>query len=482
MKWTHMSAVRLAAAVNNKEVTARELARAALEHIQAQNPALGAFLAVDEEAAIAQAAAVDACVARGENAGPLAGVPIGIKDNICTRGLPTTCASRMLQGFVPPYDATVVERLAAAGAVTVGKTNMDEFGMGSSGESSAFGPVRNPWDTNRVVGGSSGGSAAAVAVGLVPVALGSDTGGSVRCPAAFCGVVGLKPSYGAVSRFGLVAFASSLEQIGPMARTVEDAELLFRVICGRDVRDATSAEYVHKPVTVDIKGMKVGIPREYFGIKMGEAVRQSVEAALRQLEALGAELREVSLPSTPHALAAYYAISSAEAASNLARYDGIRMGDAALAGNTPDEARAQARSAGFGPEVQRRILLGNFVLSSGRYERYYMRAKQMQAQITREYIQVFETCDILTTPTVSATAFPLEQGKRPVEAYTADVCTMPASLAHLPALSLPCGLDGDGLPVDLQLIGPRFGEGTLLAAGRAYEAAVGGFAHVEVGP
>lgn len=483
MDYSSTSATALAALLRQKEVSAVELAQTALKYIEQTEPQVDAFLQITGEQALQTAKEVDAKIAAGEELGKLAGIPIGIKDNICTKGVATTCGSRMLQNFVPVYNATVVEKMEAAGAISVGKTNMDEFAMGSSCENSYFKATKNPRDTSRVPGGSSGGSAAAVAAGQVPLSLGSDTGGSIRTPAAFCGVVGLKPTYGAVSRFGLVAFASSLDQIGPFGRTVEDTALAFEVMSGPDkMRDATSkdARFVNA-LNKEVKGLKIGLPKEYFGAGIQPEVKDAVAAAVKQMESMGAHVQEISLPSTEYALSAYYIISSAEASSNLARYDGVKYGFSVAGGKTLTEMYEATRSEGFGAEVKRRILLGTHVLSSGYYDAYYKRAKLLQRQISAEFDSAFASCDILMAPTVPFTAFALgERANDPLAMYAADVCTVTVNIAGLPAVSLPCGEDAKGLPIGMQMIGPKFSEQALLSAAYAYEQAVGGFKAGEV--
>lgn len=473
------SATQLAQLLRQKQVSATEITKSALSAIEDTEPEIGAFLLVAKQQALAAAAAVDAKIAGGEALGLMAGIPVGVKDNICTKGMVTSCASRMLQNFTPIYDATVVQKLKQADAVLVGKLNMDEFAMGSSCENSYFKPTKNPWDTSRVPGGSSGGSAAAVAACQVPVSLGSDTGGSIRTPAAFCGAVGLKPTYGAVSRFGLVAFASSLDQIGPLGRTVDDVALLFGSICGPDKgRDATSKDYCFESeLCSDVKGLKIGLPKEYFTDGVQPEVKEAVLAAVQKMERLGAEVIEISLPSTEYALSAYYIISSAEASSNLARYDGVKYGFSAGRGGSLTDMYEATRSAGFGAEVKRRIMLGTHVLSSGYYDAYYKRAKLLQRQIAKEFASAFEQCDILAAPTVPFTAFKLgEKTVDPLAMYAADICTVTVNIAGLPALSIPCGFGANQMPIGMQLIGPKFSEGALLGAARCYEQAVGGFA------
>lgn len=482
MKLYRKSAAELSDLLRKKEITACEILDDIFAHIEAVEPQIDAFLSVTAETAYAKAHAVDEKLARGEAVGILAGIPVGIKDNICTKGLKTTCASKMLENFVPPYDATVVEKLNAADAVIPGKLNLDEFAMGGSCESSYFKPTKNPWDPTRVPGGSSGGSAAAVAACEVPLSLGSDTGGSVRCPAALCGVVGLKPTYGAVSRFGLVAFASSLDQIGPFGRTVEDTALLFGAICGADpAHDATSKDIRFPKIMPDIKGLRIGLPKEYFDSGIHEEMKAAVWKAIGLLKTAGAVLLEISLPSTEYALPVYKILSSAEASSNLARFDGIRYGHPGEASELPDDLYCSARSEGFGAEVRRRILLGTYVLSGGGINAYYQRAQMMRRKIAREFADAFRTCDIIATPTTPTAAFRLgEKRGDPSKMQAFDLCTAAASLAGLPGLSIPCGFDSSGLPIGMQLIGPKFSEATLFGAAKSYETAVGGFAVKEL--
>jgi aspartyl-tRNA(Asn)/glutamyl-tRNA(Gln) amidotransferase subunit A len=469
--FAELSAAAIARRVRERSLSAVEVARACLERIASRDGELRAFLLLLADRALERAGAVDGAVARGESL-PLAGVPVALKDVLDLAGHPTTCGSRILEGYRPPFTATAVERLEAAGAVIVGKTNMDEFAMGSSTENSAFGATRNPWDLGRVPGGSSGGSAAAVAAGLVPLALGSDTGGSVRQPAALCGVVGLKPSYGRVSRYGLVAFASSLDQVGPLARSVEDAALLTGVIAGQDPRDMTSAE---QPVPdfaagldAPVAGLRIGVPWSVLERGVEEGVLARFRAALDALAGAGARVVEVALPHAPHAIACYYLVATAEASSNLARFDGVRYGLRRPASDL-DGLYGQTRDAGFGPEVKRRIILGTFVLSSGYYDAYYLQAQRVRTLIRRDYEAAFAACDAVATPTSPTTAFRLgERTADPLQMYLADVFTVPANLAGLPAISVPCGL-ASGLPVGLQLVGPPFDEPTLLRLARAVE-------------
>lgn len=476
------SAAELSKLLRSKEVSACEILDDTLARIEAVEPQVDAFLSVTAESAREKAKAVDAKIANGEEIGALAGIPVGIKDNICTKGITTTCASKMLENFVPPYNATVMDKLEAADAVIPGKLNMDEFAMGGSCENSHFKPTKNPWDTSRVPGGSSGGSAASVAACEVPLSLGSDTGGSVRCPAGLCGVVGLKPTYGAVSRFGLVAFASSLDQIGPFGRTVDDVAMLFGAICGKDsAHDATSKDYVFPGMTEGVKGLRIGIPKEYFGSGISEEVKASVLKAVEELRALGAEVVEISLPSTDYALSAYYILSSAEASSNLARYDGVKYGYSGNRKGSLNDLYLTTRSEGFGAEVKRRIMLGTYVLSSGYYDAYYKRAKMVQRMIGAEFEEAFKKCDVIATPTTPSTAFKLgEKMSDPVEMYASDVCTVTVNIAGLPGISVPCGFGEGNLPIGLQLIGPKFSEAKLLSVAKTYETAKGGFAVKEL--
>ncbi|WP_116901177.1 Asp-tRNA(Asn)/Glu-tRNA(Gln) amidotransferase subunit GatA [Thermaerobacter sp. PB12/4term] len=462
---------RLAQRLAKGEVSSRELTRLFLDRIQELDGTVGAYLTVTAELALAQAREEDERRRRGEAAGPLAGVPVAIKDNLCIQGVPTTAASRLLAGYRPPYTATAVERLRRAGAVILGKTNMDEFAMGSSTENSAFRITRNPWDPQRVPGGSSGGSAAAVAAGEAPAALGSDTGGSIRQPAAFCGVVGLKPTYGRVSRYGLIAFASSLDQIGPLARDVTDAALLLEAIAGPDPADATSAPV---PVTAwrdaltgEVEGLRIGLPREFYGEAVEPPVAEAVRAAVERLVADGAVAEETSLPSAEHALPAYYLIATAEASSNLARYDGVRYGFRAEAGDLAGMYLETRKN--FGPEVKRRILLGTFALREGYYDAYYRKALQVRRLIKDDFDRLFATFDVLITPTSPVVAFPLgARTEDPLAMYAADICTLPVNLAGLPAVSVPCGFAG-GLPVGLQIIGRPFAEDAVLRVAYAIE-------------
>ena len=465
---------RITAGVAGGETTAREIVAASLDAAERLNDTLGAFLQIDREGAFLRAADVDGAAA-GER-GALAGVPVAVKDNICVKGLQASCGSAILGPYRPPYTATAVERLLAAGAVVVGKTNCDEFAMGSSNENSAFGPARNPWDTERVPGGSSGGSAAAVAARVVPVALGSDTGGSVRQPAALCGVVGVKPTYGRVSRYGLVAFGSSLDQIGTFTLNVRDAATVLSVVAGRDPRDATTADApvpdYASGLTGDVKGARIGVPRALFGEGLDAEVRESVERAVEVFRGLGAEVVDVELPHARYAIAVYYIIATAEASSNLARYDGVRYG---LRAEESAELRSmyrRTREEGFGAEVKRRIMLGTYVLSSGYYDAYYLKAQQVRALIKQDFARAFSACDAVVTPTAPTPAFPLgEKVDDPLSMYLNDIYTVTANLAGIPGLSVPCGLSSAGLPVGLQLLGPHWSEPALFRLADAYERA-----------
>lgn len=457
--------------------TAIDVARAYLARAEKLNPRLSCFLYVDHEGALAAAAQVDRAREAGEVLGPLAGVPVAVKDNLCTRGVRTTCASKILGDYIPPYDAHVVEALRASGAVIVGKTNLDEFAMGSSNENSAFGIVHNPWSLDRAPGGSSGGSACATAAGLAPLALGSDTGGSVRQPGAFCGITAIKPTYGRVSRYGLIAFASSLDQVGPMARSVREASLLLEVVAGHDDRDATSTNRelgaYHAACSVGVKGLRVGVVRNQLDGLQDSEVRGAVEAALQDLEKQGATLVDVALPHAKHAVSVYYLIAPAEASSNLARFDGIRYG-LRVSGKDLADTYAETRGQGFGPEVRRRIMLGTYALSAGYYDAFYLRAQRVRTLIRRDYDAAFESCDVLCTPTTPTPAFALgEKTSDPLEMYLADIFTLPPSLAGLPALSTPCGLSSDGLPIGLQIVAPPFDEERLCSAAQVVEDACG---------
>ncbi|MFN8026166.1 MAG: Asp-tRNA(Asn)/Glu-tRNA(Gln) amidotransferase subunit GatA [Acidimicrobiia bacterium] len=470
------SALDLAAAIRGGDTTAAAVVEEHLAVIDARDGELNACNLVTADTARAAAAAVDAAVARGEDPGPLAGVPIALKDNLCTRGTPTTCSSKILEGWRPPYTATAVERVLAAGAVPVAKTNLDEFAMGSSTENSAFGATRNPRDPSRVPGGSSGGSAAAVAAGYAPLALGSDTGGSIRQPAALCGVVGVKPTYGLVSRYGLVAFASSLDQIGPFTTTVADAALLLDVIAGPDAADSTSIREAVEPVLPQIdrgvQGLRVGIIDELAsGEGFQPEVLASLQGAAAALEAAGATVDHVSVPSAQYGLSAYYVIAPAEASSNLARYDGVRYG-LRVDGEDVAAMNANTRDAGFGPEVKRRIMLGTYALSAGYYDAYYGQAQRVRTLIIRDFARAYEQFDVLLSPTSPTVAFPLgAKAADPLAMYLSDVCTIPTNLAGHPAMSVPFGTGEAGLPIGVQVLAPALGEGVMFRTARVIEEA-----------
>ncbi|GFN29750.1 Asp-tRNA(Asn)/Glu-tRNA(Gln) amidotransferase subunit GatA [Paenibacillus xylaniclasticus] len=459
--------------LNNKELSVSELTDASFKRIAETEPAVQAFITLNEEGARAQAAELDKQLQAGGERGLLFGLPAGIKDNIVTEGIRTTCASQFLRNYDPIYDATVSKKLKAAQSVTIGKLNMDEFAMGGSNENSSFHVTRNPWNTEYVPGGSSGGSAASVAAGQVYFSLGSDTGGSIRQPASYCGIVGLKPTYGLVSRFGLVAFASSLDQIGPLTKNVEDSAYVLQAIAGYDHMDSTSAN-VEIPdytaaLTGDVKGLRIGVPKEYLGAGIDPKVKEAVLAALKVYESLGAVWEEVSMPHTEYAVATYYLLASSEASSNLARFDGVRYG---VRADNPDnliDMYRKSRSQGFGSEVKRRIMLGTYALSSGYYDAYYKKAQQVRTLIKRDFDQAFEKYDVLLGPTAPTTAFRIgEQVGDPLTMYLNDILTIPVSLAGVPAISIPCGL-ADGLPVGLQIIGKAFDESTVLRTAHAFE-------------
>jgi aspartyl-tRNA(Asn)/glutamyl-tRNA(Gln) amidotransferase subunit A len=462
--------------LRSRQVSALEIVDAVLDRIDRVEDDVRAYVTVTRAAARDRARAIDDLLAQGEPLPPLAGIPIAVKDNLCTAGVPTTCASHMLrERHVPIYDATAVAALESAGAILIGKTNMDEFAMGSSTENSAFFPTRNPWDLSRVPGGTSGGSAAAVAAGEAVVALGSDTGGSIRQPASFCGVVGLKPTYGRVSRYGLVAYASSLDQIGPLARDVTDLALLLGAIAGHDPRDSTSVATAVPDYTqalrTDVAGLRVGRPREYFGTGLEPEVRAAVDGAIEQLANQGAEVIEVSLPHTEYAIADFYLIAMAEASSNLARYDGLRYGHRADAGDDGlDTLVSRTRAEGFGAEVKRRIMLGTYALSAGYYDAYYDKAQRVRTLIKEDYDRAFARCDVLASPVSPFPAFAIgEKVDDPLQMYLADVYTVTANLAGIPAISVPCGFSDDGLPIGLQIQAPAFHEGRLLRAAYTFE-------------
>jgi aspartyl-tRNA(Asn)/glutamyl-tRNA(Gln) amidotransferase subunit A len=478
------SVIEIAERVQSGAVSAERVTEEALSRIGAVDPEVHAFLAVARDAALDQARSIDQKRERGEKLGALAGVPIAIKDAICTRGLPSTSGSKILAGYVPPYDATVIARLRASGAVVIGKTNMDEFAMGSSNENSAYGPVNNPWDLSRTPGGSSGGSAAAVASRMTPCALGSDTGGSIRQPASLTGTVGIKPTYGRVSRFGLIAFASSLDQIGPFATDVRGAARVLAAVAGHDANDSTSLDLpvgeLEEACGRSIRGLRIGVPEEYFAEGLDPEVSAQVRAAIGELEADGCSVRSIKLPHTRFALATYYVLATAEASSNLARFDGVRYGlrvdPAGAPGASAGVARdlramyGATRDAGFGPEVKRRILLGTFVLSAGYYDAYYLKAQKVRTLIRRDFDGVFRDVDVICSPASPTTAFKLgEKVDDPLAMYLNDVYTLPASLAGIPAMSVPCALTKAGLPVGLQIIARPLEEATMLAVAAAWE-------------
>src|SRR5215510_13779697 len=462
------------AALAQKQFSATQLVEEFYKKIQAEDPEIHAYLTLCEERALQQARAVDRLVSAGRPLPPLAGVPVGIKDVMVIRGIRTTAGSKILENFIPPYDCTAVARLEAAGAILLGKTNCDEFAMGSSNENSAYGPVRNPRDITRVPGGSSGGSAAAVAAGTAVATLGSDTGGSIRQPAAFCGVVGLMPTYGRVSRYGLIAFASSLDHIGPLTKSVKDAAILLQQIAGHDPLDSTSAdvpvpnyeEEIEKPV----KRLKLGVPKEYFGEGLDPEVRSAVEAAIQQLGADGCEIVPISLPHTPYAIPTYYVIATAEASANLARYDGVRYGYRSRQPRTLSEMYRRSRDEGFGAEVKRRIMLGTYALSSGYYDAYYLKAQKVRTLLARDFEEAFRQVDAIVTPTTPTPAFKLgEKTDDPLAMYLADIYTVVADLVGVPGISVPCGQSKSGLPIGLQILGKHFDEPTILRLAHAVE-------------
>ncbi len=467
---------RVVTALRRGEVSSEELTRAYLERIQALEPRVHAFLHLDPDAALRRAREADRQRREAQDPAqlpPLLGVPIAVKDVLTVRGMPCTCGSRILEGFVPPYNATAVQRLLDAGVVILGKTNTDEFAMGSSTENSAYGPTHNPWDLSRVPGGSSGGSAAAVAARMVPAALGTDTGGSVRQPAAFCGVTGLKPTYGRISRFGLVAYGSSLDTVGTLTLTAQDAALLFPIMAGFDPRDATSMDVPVPDITLpqepDLRGVRIGVPREYFVEGLQEEVAQAVRAAIEHLEGLGAQVKEISLPHTPYAVPVYYIIAPSEASANLARYDGIHYGPR-ITGRTMWDIFFKTRGRLFGPEVKRRIMLGTYALSAGYYDAYYAKAQKVRTLFRRDFEQAFQDVDVIAAPVAPSTAFPLgAKTQDPLAMYLEDIFTLPANLAGVPGIAFPVGFDRQGLPIGMQLMGPPFQEHRLLAIAHAYQ-------------
>ncbi len=459
----------------NREISSVELTNAMYERIDAIEDRVNAYVTLDKENALAQAARVDAKIAAGEAIAPLAGVPGAIKDNICTKGLLTTCSSKMLSNVVPIYDAHVIKKLRADETIFLGKTNMDEFAMGSTTETSFFGPTHNPWNLERVPGGSSGGSAAAIAAGEAIWSLGSDTGGSIRQPASFNGCVGIKPTYGRVSRYGCVAFASSLDQIGPITKDVTDAALVLNTICGKDEMDSTSLDAqvpdFTKALKTDVKGLRIGLPKEFFGAGVDAKVKEEIAKAVKKYEELGAEIVEVSLPHTEYAVITYYIIAPAEASANLARYDGVRYGYRNPNAGSAPEMTTMSRTEGFGLEVRRRIMLGTYVLSSGYYDAYYNKAMQVRTLIRRDFDAAFEKCDVLLTPTSPVPAYKIDGKMDPLTIYMLDVTTIPVNMAGLPGISIPCGFADDGMPIGMQLIGKVLDEETVLRAAYTFEQA-----------
>lgn len=469
-----MSVYELSQQLQSKQISSKELVGEYIEKYKKNEEKVAAYLSFDEEKILSEAERIDEKRAKGEELAPLAGIPVSIKDNICTKGERTTCASKMLENFIPPYDATVITQIRKEEMILFGKLNMDEFAMGSSTENSAFQKTRNPWNLEHVPGGSSGGSAAAVAAGMTPLALGSDTGGSIRQPAAFCGVVGLKPTYGRVSRYGLVAFASSLDQIGPLANSSRDAALLLNVISGHDRMDSTSAPYPREDFTIgleqEVKGKRIGLPLEFFGEGIHPEVKAAVLKAAKEYERLGAIVEEVRFDLSDLSLPAYYLISSAEASSNLARFDGVKYGYRSQEFDNLLDLYKRSRDEGFGSEVKRRIMLGTYALSSGYYDAYYKKAQQVRTVIKQEFDQLFQRYDALLTPTGPTTAFRLgEKTANPVEMYLTDICTVPVNIAGVPAISVNCGFDSQGMPIGMQLIGKAFDEKNLLNLTHQFE-------------
>lgn len=474
MNITELAVHELKEKLEKKELTSYEITKAYIEKIEEKEKDVQAFVTTLEKDALEKAEEIDKKIANGEIIEKLAGIPIGIKDNICTKGVRTTCSSKMLENFVAPYDATVMEKINSENLINLGKLNMDEFAMGGSTEHSYFHVTRNPWNLNKVPGGSSGGSAAAVAAGMVPWALGTDTGGSIREPASFCGVVGLKPTYGLVSRYGVVAFASSLDQVGPITKDVTDSAMLLNIITGKDKMDSTSVERPKvdytKALKNDIKGLKIAVPKELFAEGINEEVKASLEKAIETYKKLGAEISEVSLNIAEYALASYYIIACAEASSNLGRFDGVRYGHRAKEFNNLKELYRNSRTEGFGPEVKRRIILGTYVLSSGYYDAYYKKAQQVRTLVMNKFKSVFDNYDVILTPTSPTVAFDIgSKINDPLAMYLADICTVSVNIAGLPGISIPCGVDKEGMPIGMQLIGNRFTEETLLNAAYTFE-------------
>ena len=477
MEITELTVHELQEKLKNKELTVTEITKAYVDRINEKEKDVNAFITSLTDEAVEKAKDIEEKVNNGELNSELAGIPIGIKDNICTKGIKTTCASKMLENFVSPYDATVMDKINAEGMINLGKLNMDEFAMGSSTEHSALADTRNPWNLNTVPGGSSGGSAAAVAANMVPWALGSDTGGSIREPASFCGVVGLKPTYGLVSRYGLVAFASSLDQIGPITKDVKDSAILLNLLVGHDEKDTTSLDMPKQDYVAslknDVKGLKIGIPKEFFAEGLNDEVRASLEKAIEKYKELGAEVEEFSLDIAKYSLAAYYIIACAEASSNLGRFDGIRYGYRTPNYDSLEDIFVKSRSEAFGDEVKRRIILGTYVLSSGYYDAYYKKAQQVRTLVKKEFDKAFEKYDVILTPTSPIVAFEVgTKSNNPLEMYLADICTVSVNVAGLPGISIPCGVNSDGMPIGMQLIGNRFEEGKILNAAYTYEQAI----------
>ena len=477
MNITDLTVHELMEKLEKKELTSEEITKAYIDRINEKEKDVDAFVTLTTDDALKQAKEIDEKRKNGEDVSKLAGIPIGIKDNMCTKGVKTTCSSKMLENFISPYDATVIEKINEIQMPSLGKLNMDEFAMGGSTEYSYFKKTKNPWNLNKVPGGSSGGSAAAVAAKMVPWALGSDTGGSIRQPASLCGVVGLKPTYGLVSRFGLVAFASSLDQIGPITKDVKDAAMLLNVIAGHDEKDTTSAivekkDYV-KALKNDVKGLKIGVPKEYFGEGINKEVKETLEEAIKKYEELGATVEECSINVADYALATYYIIACAEASSNLGRFDGIRYGYRTKNYENLKDIYRNSRSEGFGAEVKRRIILGTYVLSSGYYDAYYKKAQQVRTLVKQEFAKAFEKYDVLLTPTSPTVAFNIgEKSENPLEMYLSDICTVSVNIAGLPGISIPVGVDKSGMPIGMQLIGNHFEEETILNAAYTYEQSI----------
>ena len=474
MNITELTVHELKEKLEKKELTSYDITKAYTDRIVEKEKDVQAFVTTLEQDALEKAKEMDKKIESGEAKSKLTGIPIGTKDNICTKGVKTTCSSRMLENFIAPYDATVMEKINDEELVNLGKLNMDEFAMGGSTEHSYFHVTRNPWNLNKVPGGSSGGSAAAVAAGMLPWALGTDTGGSIRQPAAFCGVVGLKPTYGLVSRYGVVAFASSLDQVGPITKDVTDAAMLLNIIAGKDNMDSTSVERPKvdytKALKNDVKGLKIAVPKEFFGKGINAEVKENLEKAIETYKELGAEVSEVSLDIAEYALASYYIIACAEASSNLGRFDGVRYGHRAKEYNNVKELFRNSRTEGFGPEVKRRIILGTYVLSSGYYDAYYKKAQQVRTLVMNEFKKVFDHYDVILTPTSPTVAFDIgSKINDPLAMYLADICTVSVNIAGLPGISIPCGVDKEGMPVGMQLIGNRFAEETLLNAAYTFE-------------